>query len=209
MGLRPTLIGASMGRPRADAHSVPTKKRILDAAEMAFGSHPYAEARLADIAKVAELRRPSLLYHFPTKDDLHEAVVDRLFGALLMRFVQVDEQGGSPLQTIDALFQVWVDFIAERPAFAPLVLRGILDGQPAIRDRLEGQLVPLLDQIEVTIRAAGAAPHSISVRSALLQVGSTTLVRAASGSLGPALWGDEDAMLTVRRLFDLPVDGTP
>ena len=196
-----------MGRPRADAHSVPTKKRILDAAEHSFGVHPYAEARLADIAKVAELRRPSLLYHFPTKDALHEAVVDRLFGALFERFVEVGQRGSSPLETIDALFQVWIDFIAERPAFAPLVVRGIIDGQPAIRERLQGQLVPLLDQIEVTIRAAGAAPHAISVRSALMQVGSTTLVRAASGPLAVALWGDEDPMWTVRSLFDLPADG--
>ena len=87
------------------------------------------------------------------------------------------------------------------------MLRGIIDGQPAIRERLQGQLVPLLDQIEVTIRAAGAAPHAISVRSALMQVGSTTLVRAASGPLAVALWGDEDPMWTVRSLFDLPADG--
>ncbi len=194
-----------MGRPLADAHAVPTPQRILDAAERAFGVHPFAAARLADIAKAAELRRPSLLYHFATKDKLYAAVVDRLFGDLLERFAVVGQSGGSALETIDALFQAWVDFIAERPALAPLVLRGIIDGQGPVRERLEGQLVPLLDQIEAYIRHVGAAPKAISVRAALLQIGSTTLVRAASGPLAVPLWGDEDPMRTVRRLFDLPV----
>ena len=117
----------------------------------------------------------------------------------------VGQSGGSALETIDALFQAWVDFIAERPALAPLVLRGIIDGQGPVRERLEGQLVPLLDQIEAYIRHVGAAPKAISVRAALLQIGSTTLVRAASGPLAVPLWGDEDPMRTVRRLFDLPV----
>jgi AcrR family transcriptional regulator len=196
-----------VGRPRADANAVPTKQRILDAAELAFGEHPFAAARLADIAKAAGLRRPSLLYHFPTKDLLHEAVVERLFADLMGRFLEVGQRGGGALVTIDALFQAWVDFIEARPAFAPLVLRGIIDGQEVVRGRMQGQLVPLLDQIEVTIRAAGAEPRSISVRAALLQVGATTLVRAASGPLAGPLWQDEDPMVTVRRLFELPVPG--
>lgn len=194
-----------MGRPRADAHAVPTKQRILDAAEQAFGRHTFAEARLADIAKAAELRRPSLLYHFPTKDLLYDAVVERLFAALLERVAAAGQQGTAAPQTIDALFQAWVDFIDERPAFAPMVLRGIIDGQGPVRKRLEDQLVPLLDQIEAYIREVGAEPQAISVRAALMQIGSDTLVRASAGPLAGPLWRDEDPMRSVRRLFDLPV----
>lgn len=195
-----------MGRPRENAHAVPTPQRILDAAEVAFGAHTFAEARLADIAKAALLRRPSLLYHFPTKDALYAAVVNRLFADLLARFAEAGARGCTPQEAIDGLFRAWLDFIAERPGFAPLVLRGIIDGQGPVRELLEGQLVPLLDQIEANIRRAGAAPRSISVRAALLQIGSDSLVRVSSGSLAGPLWGEDDPMLTVRRLFDLSLD---
>lgn len=131
------------------------------------------------------------------------AVVNRLFADLLTRFAEASARGSTPTETIDGLFQAWLDFIAERPAFAPLVLRGMIDGQGPVRELLEGQMAPLLDQIEVNIRRAGAAPRTISVRAALLQIGSDTLVRVSSGSLARPLWGDDDPMLTVRQLFDL------
>lgn len=192
-----------MGRPRAGAHSVPTPTRILDAAEQAFGASAYAQARLADIARDAGVRRPSLLYHFASKEVLHGAVVERLFRDLLRRFGDVSASAADPADTIDALFAAWVGFVDERPAFAPIVLRGIIDGQGPVRTQLQERLVPLLDDVEGWIRAAGVSPGRLSVRAALLQIGSDTLVRASAGSLRGALWGEEDPMVGVRRMFDL------
>ena len=193
-----------MGRPRAGTHSVPTPTRILDAAEQAFGASAYAGARLADIARDAGVRRPSLLYHFPSKDVLHRAVVDRLFTDVLARFGEVGGLGSSLPETIEALFGVWVGFIDERPAFAPIVLRGILDGHGPVQDHLQNQLVPLLASIEVWIRQAGVLADDVSVRATLLQIGSATLVRGAAGPLRGPLWGNEDPMVGLRRLFALP-----
>ena len=72
-----------MGRPRADAHAVPTNERILNAAERIFSENGYPGARLADIAAEADIRRPSLLYHFESKEVLYEAMVHRLFNRLM------------------------------------------------------------------------------------------------------------------------------
>ena len=63
-----------MGRPKTGTHSVPTVERILQAAEQAFGAQGFTLTRLEDIAEVASIRRPSLLYHFSTKQKLYEAV---------------------------------------------------------------------------------------------------------------------------------------
>ena len=192
-----------MGRPRADANRVPTPERILSAAEHAFGAHPFADASLADIAATANVRRPSLLYHFPSKQALYVAVVDRLFKDVGVQMATAAGAGESATETIDGLFVAWIGFLRERPGFAPLVLRGIIDGQGPVRERLEQQLVPLLDHLEAFIRAADAVPERIQVRAALLQIGTDSLVRAASGSLAGPLWGDVDGLRTVRQLFDL------
>jgi AcrR family transcriptional regulator len=193
-----------MGRPRAGTHSVPTPTRILDAAEVVFGASAYAQARLADIARDAGVRRPSLLYHFASKEALHGAVVDRLFTDLLTRFGAVSGSDIGAAETIDELFVTWVGFVDERPAFAPIVLRGIIDGHGTVREHLQQRLVPLLDHVEAGLRQAGVAPANLTVRGALMQIGSDSLVRAASGPLRGPLWGDEDPMVGVRRMFLLP-----
>ncbi len=194
-----------MGRPKRGTHAVATPERILDAAERAFGAHAFAAAKLADIAREADVRRPSLLYYFPSKVELHTAVVDRLFADLIRRFETL-VPSSEPAKAIDTLLLTWLAFLEERPAFAPMVLRGIVDGQERVRDHLQEQLVPLLDLLETGILAAGVAPEGLSVRSALLQIGSDSLLRASAGPLREQLWGTTPGLVTVRRLFNLPLD---
>ena len=68
-----------MGRPRATTQTVETAQRLLSAAEQEFGSKGFDRARLADIANIAGISRPSLLYHYNSKDALYAAVFDRPF----------------------------------------------------------------------------------------------------------------------------------
>ena len=56
-----------MPRPKHNANAIPTEERILAAAEQIFGEQGFERSRLEDIAAVAGIRRPSLLYHFKSK----------------------------------------------------------------------------------------------------------------------------------------------
>src|SRR5215470_10769736 len=47
-----------------------TRKRILDAAAKVFREQGYANARLADIAELADMQTGSLYYHFDGREDL-------------------------------------------------------------------------------------------------------------------------------------------
>ncbi|MFT5686517.1 MAG: hypothetical protein ACI8RZ_007473 [Myxococcota bacterium] len=104
-----------------------------------------------------------------------------------------------------ALMQSWLDFISDRPAFAPMVLRGILDGQGPVHQRLNDILVPLLDWVEAWLSTAGAKhiPAEVPIRAVILQLGSDALVRAASGSLRDSLWGEPKTLLLARKLLVL------
>ena len=63
-----------------------TKERILDAALASFASRGYEATALDAVAKELELTKQSILYWFPSKDVLLEAVIarsaDDLSGAL-------------------------------------------------------------------------------------------------------------------------------
>jgi len=192
-----------MARPRRDPDAIPTETRILRAAEDTFGREGFTRARLSDIAEMAGIRRPSLLYHFKTKEALYDAVVHQLFDELRARFVMTVQNPGGYESRMLALMQSWIDFIEEKPAFSSMVLRGVLDGYGPVRDRLLVELVPLLDWVEGWLSTAGAEfiPEGVPVRAAILQLGSDALVRGASGPLRGPLWGDNPGTLKLARML--------
>ena len=59
------------------AAAVTRPDQILDIAARQFRARGYAAVSMRDIATEAGMRTPSLYYHFPSKDDLVMAVMDR------------------------------------------------------------------------------------------------------------------------------------
>ena len=62
-----------------------TRRAILEAAENLFADQGFAETRLEDVAKAVGIRRSSLIYYFPTKPDLYDALLATVLGELLAR----------------------------------------------------------------------------------------------------------------------------
>jgi AcrR family transcriptional regulator len=56
--------------------SAATRQRILDAAAKAFRAKGFVATRLAEIAALAGLRAGSIYYHFPSKEQILEEVLD-------------------------------------------------------------------------------------------------------------------------------------
>lgn len=164
-------------------------------------------ARLGDIASRVGISRPSLLYHFKSKQMLYEAVIRQCFrrlGAFLNERMaeRTDFEG-----RFEALVAGFVGFVEENEHFAKLVVRELLDGRGPGRMILLTTAVPILDEIEGFFRAEanGTVPRDLPLRSAILFVASDTLLRRASGDLGPQLWGEGGhAYALARRLFLSP-----
>lgn len=191
-----------MGRPRVEPGAVSTEERILQAAELVFAREGFAPARLEDIARLVGIRRPSLLYHFGSKEALYAQIITRLFVDLAARLAEATLEG-TWAERVDAKVTAFLAFLAERPATAPLLLREILDGQGPGRELLVAVAEPVIHQVEEFVAAArgGAAPV-VPVREAILQVAMGAMVRAAAGDLTPLLWGPEDhSRVLARRLF--------
>jgi len=194
-----------MGRPKSGTHAVPTTERILNAAERIFSENGYSGARLADIAAAADIRRPSLLYHFESKDVLYEAMVHRLFqrlletlSGLMIEDVEFDEQ----IVKIGLAFE---QFATDNLAFANIVIRDIVDHRDPVPELLSNGVVPVLDTVcayidAQTIKRGGE--QTIGTRAAVVQFCASTLLRTTAGPLRTPLWGDEDFTAPLlRRLF--------
>ena len=144
-----------MARPRKDHSIEPTDVRILDAAEAAFGLRGYLGTPLDDIASTVGIRSPSLLYHFESKAVLYSSVIHRMFESLRKDLQAVLAESGSYEERVIGLMTAYLKFIEQRPAFAPIVLREIMDGQGPVRQIIGEQLVPILDQITQWIELEG------------------------------------------------------
>jgi AcrR family transcriptional regulator len=71
---RPRAVPGSGGR--GDAGSS-TSERILDAALVSFATRGYEASSLDALAQGLEIRKQTILYWFPSKEVLLEAVIDR------------------------------------------------------------------------------------------------------------------------------------
>ncbi len=95
-------------RPRVDAQR--NRERILEVAREAFAEHG-PDATLDDIARRAEVGPGTLYRHFPTRDDLIEAV----FRSQVEKLTAAGQNFAAtlpPLQALRAWMVVFIDYVA-------------------------------------------------------------------------------------------------
>jgi len=195
-----------MARPRARPDQVPTRERILAAAARSFAAHGLAHATLAEIAAAAGIRRPSLLYHFATKDELYEAVVRRAFDQLGRELAAAMASPAPFRERATALGLALEAFLAAHPTHAPIIVRELVNDGPG-RAILVDQVAPLLDRVVVFLEQEGShhLRPRLPLRSAVLQVVSALLLHAATPARD-ALWaGPVHTRALVETLFFVPV----
>jgi len=192
-----------MGRPPSGAFDTATPERLLRAAEAEFARRGLAGTRLEDIARRAGIRRPSLLYHFPTKESLYAAVVRATFARMGEALLPAMIAPGTFAQRIDRTVGAFARFLEHNPAWSPVLLREFLDRRGPGRKILHNEIAPLLGQVERFVRTEGGneVRRDLPARAAILQVVADVLLRSAAGPLRRPLWGAVDPRRLARILF--------
>jgi AcrR family transcriptional regulator len=195
-----------MGRPSAAGAQAATPERLLQAAEAIFAAVGYGTAKLADIAGRAGIRRPSLLYHFPSKEQLYAATVERAFARLRAALGSAMQAEGEFSDRLMNTVQRYCDFVADEPELSRLVLRELLDEHGPGRVIVIRHIVPLLDVVERWIRSesGSATPEDAPVRQAILMIASDVFLRSAVGPLRDQLWGPQDRARELAGMLFLP-----
>ncbi len=180
-----------MARPSLPAQSTPTRTRLLDAAETEFGNAGFSGAKLAEIAARAGIRRPSLLYHFASKDLLYAAVVERTMSDIGDALMATIQMGGSVRERFMAPVNRFGRFLEDRPSAAKILLREVLDDHGPGRDIVIQRGVPILTLVErfLLAEAKDVIPPGYPVRALLMQSVSNLLLWSAAGPLRKPLWG--------------------
>ena len=122
-----------------------TAERILDAAETLFAEHGFAGTAIRDIAARVGLNPASLYNHFPGKQELYEAVLDRGLQPVFEMLAGLTESDWSPARDDQAVDMI-VEHFAARPGVARLLHHEALAGGDNIA-RLAGRWIgPIYQQ---------------------------------------------------------------
>lgn len=126
------------------------RTQILEAATRRFAAQGFGATSLAAIADDVGIRKASLLYHFPSKDALHQSVLDNLLSHWNETLPRLLEAAAGE-DRFDALLDETVRFFAADPDRARLLLREALDRPDAMRERLRGSVRPWMRVIASSI----------------------------------------------------------
>jgi AcrR family transcriptional regulator len=69
------MSASSSAGPRVGESKDGRRRQVLDAALLIFARHGYRKAALEDVARAADISRPGLYLHFPSKQALFRAAV--------------------------------------------------------------------------------------------------------------------------------------
>jgi TetR/AcrR family transcriptional regulator len=126
---------------------IQTEKRelILEAALEVFSAHGFRGSTIDQIAEAAGMSKPNLLYYFRRKEDIHEALIQRLLKTWLQPLRELDDVG-DPITELRSYIRRKLEMARDYPRESRLFANEILQGAPRIMPLLEGELRTLVDE---------------------------------------------------------------
>jgi len=124
---------------------------ILEAALDVFSAQGFRGATVDQIATAAGLSKPNLLYYFPSKEAIHNALLTGLLDLWLDPLRTLDPDG-PPLEEILAYIRRKLEMSRDYPRESRLFANEIVQGAPRIHDMLSHDLKSLVDQKAAVIQ---------------------------------------------------------
>lgn len=181
-----------------------TADRILDAALVSFAGRGYEATSLDALAAGLEVRKQTILYWYPSKEQLLEAVISRSAGQLAGALEEALARAGDGWGRVEAVVRSVFRLAARRPELLGLVREVARLGAPAAT-QMTGALEPLVkracDFLEAEMDAGHMRRHD--PRLLLLAIYSTVIGMVTEVEVLRALGDEPTARSLVRRRADV------
>jgi TetR/AcrR family transcriptional regulator len=127
------------------------KELILDAALEIFSTYGFRGSTVAQIADLADMSKPNLLYYFRRKEDIYIALLEKTLADWLEPLKRLKAEG-DPFTEIAAYIGEKLKMSRDNPKASRLFANELLHGAPAIGSFLSGPLKELVDEKARVIR---------------------------------------------------------
>ncbi len=118
---------------------------ILEAALEVFSVHGFRGATIDQIAEVAGMSKPNLLYYFPRKEEIHRRLMAALLETWLAPLQSMDADG-DPFPEIRSYIRRKLEMARDFPRESRLFANEMLQGAPRIIEMIEIDLKNLVDE---------------------------------------------------------------
>jgi len=118
---------------------------ILEAALEVFAVHGFRGSTIDQIAEVAGMSKPNLLYYFPRKEEIHRRLMSALLVTWLAPLQEMDENG-DPFPEIRSYIRRKLEMARDFPRESRLFANEMLQGAPHIIEMIEVDLKNLVDE---------------------------------------------------------------
>lgn len=135
---------------------VGTPERIVAAATESFGTRGYEATSLDAVAAELGVRKQTILYHYPSKAALLDAVIDRASADLAAVLEQAVAAPGDAIDRVERIVRSVFRLALRRPELLG-VLREVSRLGPPAATRLTDNLQPLVDRARVFLEEEMAA----------------------------------------------------
>jgi TetR/AcrR family transcriptional regulator len=190
--------------PASSAAGSSTADRILDAALSSFAGRGYEATSLDAMAKGLEINKQSILYWFPSKDALLEAVIARSAADLATALETALQRAGEGWDRVEAVVRSVFRLAARQPELLGL-LREVGRLGPPAATQMTLALEPLVqrasDFLEAEMDAGIMRRHD--PRLLLLAIYSTVIGMVTEVEVLRALGEEPTARSLVRRRADV------
>lgn len=172
------------------------RDKIVVEATRLFAANGFDATPLQEIADAVGIRKASLLYHFPSKDELRRSVLDTMlshWNEALPRLLQAAASGEDQFQ---AIVKEMVRFFTTDPDRARLLVREVLDRPDETRALIGERIRPWVDIVCNYIRKGqeqGVLQTDVDPEAYVVQVINLVVASVATyDCIGALLTPDDD-----------------
>ena len=160
-------IAATPGPGFLTTSTAQTRERILEAAEAVFADNGYHDAIVDEIGRRTSLSKGGLYFHFPSKEGLFFAVLDRLADRLVKKAEQAAGKEAAALDRAENAIRAVLTTLSRKRQLARLLMvQGYSMGNQFERKRAE-----IFDRfaqvIEAELQSAAANGETVPLDAAL------------------------------------------
>jgi len=129
-----------------------TKSRILQAALEAFSQSGFYGTSINSVAEAVNIKKPSLLHHFSSKEKLYGAVLESISTRLLSELETAMDSSENEKQQMLSVMDSFYRWNKECPNETVLLLREMLDNPQRAATAHNWYLAPWLERLVELIR---------------------------------------------------------
>lgn len=131
-------------KPRPTRIQQKNRRTIMEAALTVFSAQGFRGATIDQIADVAGLSKPNVLYYFASKDDIYRNLLTGLLDLWLDPLRSIDVQG-EPREQIQRYVATKLQMSRDYPRESRLFANEILQGAPLLTEILGSELREIVD----------------------------------------------------------------